>query len=647
MLLRYRIVVAFAFAIACVFSGFIYSGHLTQQQMQQASDVVKANGTRSLVSAVLAQHEQRFRANAKQITRNRDGLAALAGADADAVREEFGSSFNRVSATGELDRMVLRNLDGSTFVILGENQEKTSSMNAMLDEVLAQKNTLYGIVDDGERGASMGLAFPVYKGRDVTGVAMFTRTIASDLEQIAKTENGAAILVADGSVVSVAGEFLLENENLQRDAASQSPGVVLVSEAERHYDVIADQLQTYSGAQAATVVVVKDVTENVNALRTFEARNRMVIGGFALAFLVFSLIWLKWQLSPLEKAIGALQKISSGEYDVDVTGDKRGDEIGAIARAVITLRSSLKEADMAKAEQEHREAVQAEEAEQQRQMLMRELGNELRGAIGSSIEVLEQGAGVLDEAANSLISVSNNTSNIVGQTASTSESASVNVQTVASAAEELSTSISQIDVEVTKTGEIVEAANNAARETSDKVENLAAAATRIGEVVSLIKDIAEQTNLLALNATIEAARAGDMGKGFAVVASEVKQLATQTGKATEEIEKNIIEIQQSTGAAVDGIQQISTTMEDANIHTVSITAAINQQGSASMEISQNIQKAAEGTRHVADNVASVTQAVGETSDNARRVEQASADVSLQAQKMRQTIDDFLSNIEAA
>src|SRR5690606_15317887 len=120
------------------------------------------------------------------------------------------------------------------------------------------------------------------------------------------------------------------------------------------------------------------------------------------------------------------------------------------------------------------------------------------------------------------------------------------VQTVASAAEELSASIGEISRQVSQATGVAARAVENARRTDMTVRALSEGATRIGQVVELISNIAGQTNLLALNATIEAARAGEAGKGFAVVASEVKNLAAQTSKATEEIGSQITQIQAAT-----------------------------------------------------------------------------------------------------
>ena len=164
--------------------------------------------------------------------------------------------------------------------------------------------------------------------------------------------------------------------------------------------------------------------------------------------------------------------------------------------------------------------------------------------------------------------------------AAAAEQASANVQTVAAASEELASSIAEISSQVAQSAKVAGKALEDARRTDAVVQALAEGAQKIGEVVGLINDIAGQTNLLALNATIEAARAGDAGKGFAVVASEVKNLATQTGKATDDIARQIAQIQTATKDAVVSIQGIGVTIGEISEIAAAIAAAVEEQGSA-------------------------------------------------------------------
>jgi methyl-accepting chemotaxis protein len=175
---------------------------------------------------------------------------------------------------------------------------------------------------------------------------------------------------------------------------------------------------------------------------------------------------------------------------------------------------------------------------------------------------------------------------------------------------------------------------------------LSEAAGRIGEVVDLINDIAGQTNLLALNATIEAARAGEAGKGFAVVAQEVKNLANQTAKATEEISTQIEAIQDQTVGAVDDIRGIRDIIGEINEISVTIAAAVEQQGVSTREIARNVQEAARGTGEVDANIGKVNEAAGDTGAAAGQVMSATESLTKRAEGLSQEVESFLAGIRA-
>ncbi len=249
--------------------------------------------------------------------------------------------------------------------------------------------------------------------------------------------------------------------------------------------------------------------------------------------------------------------------------------------------------------------------------------------------------------AEKLSGTTSTTTQQVTNVAAAVEEASVNVQTVASAAEELHSSIAEIARQVAQSSTIAGKAVDDARRTDTIVKTLASGAQRIGDVVGLINSIAGQTNLLALNATIEAARAGDAGKGFAVVASEVKSLANQTAKATEDIGKQILDIQTATGEAVQAIESIAHTIEELSAIASSIASAVEEQGSATQEIARNVQEAASGTQHVSANIAGVSDGAKETGAAAGRVLTAASDLSGQAEQLRTDVRAFISDVKAA
>ena len=218
---------------------------------------------------------------------------------------------------------------------------------------------------------------------------------------------------------------------------------------------------------------------------------------------------------------------------------------------------------------------------------------------------------------------------------------------MASATEQLASSVSEIGRQVHESAKIAAEAVAQATETNERVGNLSSAASRIGDVVELINTIAGQTNLLALNATIEAARAGDAGRGFAVVASEVKALAEQTAKATGEISQQISGIQAATDQSVEDIRAIGGTIARISEIASTIASAVEEQGAATQEISRNVQQAAQGTGQVSSNVVDVQRGASETGSASAQVLSAAQSLSQDSNRLKAEVGRFLSTVRAS
>ena len=213
-------------------------------------------------------------------------------------------------------------------------------------------------------------------------------------------------------------------------------------------------------------------------------------------------------------------------------------------------------------------------------------------------------------------------SDVSSQATITAEAAaqtSGNVQAVAAGAEEFAASSEELSRHATEAKTASDEAVKRAEEAGTIVSSLTASTDKIGEVVSVIRSIADQTNLLALNATIEAARAGEAGRGFAVVASEVKQLATQSSRATEEIGLQIEAVQAATGQAVQAIEAIAKTIENLSHISLSVSSAVTEQSAVTRDMSLNMQPAASSVEVVRQNMAAIAQAAGNVDTSVRKV----------------------------
>lgn len=256
-------------------------------------------------------------------------------------------------------------------------------------------------------------------------------------------------------------------------------------------------------------------------------------------------------------------------------------------------------------------------------------------------------ASEMEATARSMSSTAEQTNQQSGMVASAAHETAANVQAVATATEELAASAGEIGGQVHQTTSAAARAVEDARRTNETVQALATSAQRIGDVVKLISDIAGQTNLLALNATIEAARAGEAGRGFAVVASEVKELASQTGRATGDIAAQISQIQAATDGAVTAIAGIMATIESMHATAVNVAAAVEEQQAATQEIARNVSRAAQGTEGVTQNITDVRKAATETGSAASQVLSASGELARNAATLTREVSNFLSGIRAA
>jgi methyl-accepting chemotaxis protein len=370
----------------------------------------------------------------------------------------------------------------------------------------------------------------------------------------------------------------------------------------------------------------------------------VVLAAVALAGIVFSFLIGRNISRPVVAMSMAMRELATGNFEVQLPGLDRGDEVGQMAHAV----QEFKVQAVAKAERESAEREEKNREQQAaRRLELHNLAERFETAVGNIIENVSSASTELENSAVILTKSSTATQQLSMVVASASEETSTNVQSVASATEEMAGSINEIGRQVADSNRIANEAVDQAQKTDARIAELSLAANRIGDVTQLITTIAEQTNLLALNATIEAARAGDAGRGFAVVAQEVKALAAQTAKATSEISMQIAGMQAATHDSVVAIKEISGTIGRVSEIAAAIAAAIEEQGAATQEITRNVQQAAVGSTQVATSIADVNRGAGDTGSASSQVLSAAQMLSNENKRLKAEMAKFLATVRAA
>jgi methyl-accepting chemotaxis protein len=457
------------------------------------------------------------------------------------------------------------------------------------------------------------------------------------------TDPRAAALVREGSAAIDRLAKVFETEMMPALATTDGM-TATIRDLDGKIDGIVDEVVTaFSGLEALAVAEAAAIDETFDALSRRYAVWAMVVMGAALLVTLLTSIRVDRAIA---SGVGGLQSsmkaIAEGHLDTVVGGRERTDEFGGMATTLDGMRDSL-----AGAERNRREQAAREEADRRLVARREALANDFVARMQTLAAGFAQSSGEVATAARSLSETAEETSRQAQAVAAAAEEASSNVETVAASSEEMAASVRSIGGQVAHSTAVADGAFREAEVSNGRISALAEAAAAIGEVVGLIKGIADQTNLLALNATIEAARAGDAGKGFAVVAAEVKQLAGQTGKATEEIGAKVGEIQQATDGTVKSMAEIVRVIGEVKQVAAAIAGAVEQQGAATVEIARNCQQAAGGAHQVTRNIAGVGQAAEMTGSASTELMSLSTGLSDQAADLRRVVETFVRDLGAA
>lgn len=465
----------------------------------------------------------------------------------------------------------------------------------------------------------------------------FSEAISSAKSAISNQKVKALFAKAEGPL----NEYL-DSANDIANAAINNPSTVpsLMAPFRTRFEHLEVALEELSGA----------IEEEVNRdakLANGHIVQSMIALAIALALSILGALIIvftarKQIIKPISEITEAMNSLANGNLEIEAPVTEKGGELDALSQSLLTFKENA----IQKKKFEESEKFQVLER-QERSRKIEDITNEFAAQLSDSLVTLSSTAQELQASATQMGSMAMHTKNLTSEASNASTEASDSVNTIASATTELNATVEQIAEQMRKSSDIAGRAAKVGKETEDSVTGLKTAVSEINEVLALISAVSEQTNLLALNATIEAARAGEAGKGFAVVASEVKGLASQTAKATTDIEAKIENVSLVSEKVAESVNNVVRMVEDMYQLSQSVTISVEEQSAATSSIAESACIASSGTNAATENVIRLQESAEEAADASNALNFAAGEVAEKSSLLRKSADEFFAKIRSA
>jgi methyl-accepting chemotaxis protein len=530
--------------------------------------------------------------------------------------------------------------DDANFDLVTKGQSDRTALSQSIDslrrllEVQADSNLLAGLLIEASMAKDVTSLPPL---RD--SIAAVERHVDENLKELPKSDQRDKISALYGKLAALSGDngiVVARTEELKGEHDAQLVYAAALAQAKTLRTAVEILIQHQGSiAQALSARAISQIKLGRIILILLCIIAPAGAGLIAWFYVGHSIVGRLTLLS------GAMRRIAAGEVNVAVPVGGY-DEIGGMVEALLVFRRAIEDLTAARQSENDR----ARQAETRRQQIEAATGN-FEHAVNDIVGALDGASKTMDHCAQIMTEAADHNQMQAGTTATASEEATKNVDSVAMASEEIAQSVEQISHQARESADIARRATTEAKSIIATVERLTATVGQINSVSNLIRDVAAQTNLLALNATIEAARAGPAGRGFAVVAQEVKALAAQTEQATGDITQQIASIEGTTTSVVQAMQAIAGTIGRLDENATEISVAVQQQDAVSKEIARSASAAAERTREVSASVVQVSDAASKTGQVANAVLEAGSELAAKCGRLRAEIERFLAQVRVA